>query len=171
MDSDRFDGLTRSVSRHLSRRSLAASLGVAALGIHDLAEARKKKRKKRRKVKFNEFGCVNVGKFCKNDDQCCSGNCTGSTCRAHDASTCVDGDTSCGLANIPCTTTLDENGRCFTTTGNAHFCGADGAGSVACFTCTRDADCVPDFGEGSACVLCTQCEDNNFVACARLTVP
>lgn len=179
MDTDRFDGLTRAVSRLLSRRALTATLGVAALGMSDLAEAKKKKkkRKKRKKKKnqqqviLNDFGCVNVGNFCQNDEQCCSNICEGNECQDHDESTCVDGDTSCGLANIPCTTTLDENGRCFTTTGNAHFCGADGAGSVACFTCTKDADCVPDFGEGSACILCTQCEDNNLVACARLTVP
>jgi hypothetical protein len=76
MDSHRFDGLTRSVSTLLSRRRLAGALGFGALTFPGLAEARKK-HKHKKKVKFNDLGCVDVGNFCQNDDQCCSGICTG----------------------------------------------------------------------------------------------
>jgi hypothetical protein len=76
--------------------------GLSAFGLPALAEARNKHRKRRRKVKFNEFGCVDVGKFCKKSHQCCSGICQGKMgkkrCKSHDRGTCQSDDDSCSAA-------------------------------------------------------------------------
>src|SRR4051794_8512906 len=124
MDSVRFDGLARSVSTMLSRRTLASALGLGALALPGLAEAKKKHHhKKKKKVKFNDFGCVDVGRFCKNNDQCCSGICEGKKdkkkCQAHDESTCQAGQDSCAGSPELCTTSAGGPGQCVQTTGNA----------------------------------------------------
>jgi hypothetical protein len=72
----RFEHLTRTISTMLSRRAIAGTLGLGALNLPGLVEA-KKKRKKKKKIKKNQFGCVDVGKFCTDDGQCCSGICQG----------------------------------------------------------------------------------------------
>ena len=63
MDHGRFDQIARAISQNLSRRTLAGVIGLGAMGISEVADAKKKNKKK---VKKNEFGCVDVGKFCKN---------------------------------------------------------------------------------------------------------
>jgi hypothetical protein len=154
MDFERFDLLTRSVSTLLSRRVLAGVLGVAACTFPSVSEAKKHERaRKKKRVKFNDFGCVNVGNACKNGSQCCSGICQGKRgkkrCRAHDASTCA-GQDSCAGETTMCTTTDGVAGACFVTTGNAAHCSASGL----CFACKTDADCAPICGAGAACIVC-----------------
>lgn len=171
MDAPDFDRLTRSVSTQLSRRSLASllglgTLGVSAVGLPDLAEAKKKK-----KVKRNDFDCVDVGKFCKNDSQCCSGICEGKKksrkCTAHDESTCQSGQEACLGPLVPCTTTTGSEGNCATTTGKASYCGHGGT----CFPCSKDTDCEPTFGAGAACAVCAPCvgETPQGTACIGLS--
>jgi hypothetical protein len=160
MDLERFDHLTRAVSSVLSRRTLAGALGLGALSLPLLTDA-KKKRKKKKKVKFNDFGCVNVGGFCKNNSQCCSNICSGKKgkkkCKGHDASTCQPGqvsETCGGAANVFCTSSGGDMGACFTTTGGAGYCEASGT----CADCKKDADCIAVCGPQAACIPCADCD-------------
>ena len=72
MNTMRFAHLTRPLSLLLSRRAIAAAIGLGALSSPGPIAA-KKHRQKHKKVRRNDFGCVDVGHFCKNDGQCCSG--------------------------------------------------------------------------------------------------
>ncbi|MBL8126251.1 MAG: hypothetical protein U0Z70_16085 [Thermomicrobiales bacterium] len=174
MEHDRFDRLTRMVSRQPSRRTFAGILGPAALGLAGVAQgevASARKKKKKKKVKQNEFGCVDVGKFCNNAGQCCSGICQGKkgkkTCKAHNESTCVSGQAEIGCgggANVACQTSAGEEGQCDTTTGNAPYCVADGG----CVACKKDADCVATCGAGAACIRCAGCLATGETACVGL---
>lgn len=170
MEHDRFDQLARSLSRKRSRRALAGLLGLGTLGLAggarvEVTSARKKKNKK--KVKKNELGCVDVGKFCKNAGQCCSGICQGKKdnkkCKAHGESTCVSGqvESFCGGTNVTCQTPNGNEGQCDTTTGNAGYCVADGD----CFACRKDADCVTQCGADAACIQCAGCVETGGFAC------
>jgi hypothetical protein len=162
--------MTRSLAAPSSRRKALA--GVALLGhvagmVPDGATA--KKRRKRKKVKRNEFGCVNVGRFCRKASQCCSGICQGKkgkkTCKAHDTGDCQPGPTfeECGAEeNVPCINSNGNEGRCATTTGNAGYC--SNAATISVPPCTRDADCE-DFDPRAACVLCP--EGDTPTVCAR----
>jgi hypothetical protein len=165
MESDRFDGLTRSVSSLLSRRTLAGALGLGALTLPSLVEAKKKHKHKKKKVTFNDFGCVDVGKFCKNSGQCCSGLCEGKKgkkkCKAHDSSTCQAGQDFCAGLEVVCTTESGDLGGCAQTTGKAPYCEANGD----CFDCAKDADCVPICGSGAACIVCAECPETGGTAC------
>jgi hypothetical protein len=157
-----FDQVARRLATGFSRRGLWGIATGAALGavarLPITADAKKKrKRKKTPKLKLNAFGCVNVGGFCKNGGQCCSGICQGKKgkkkCQAHDASTCVVGQisTECGAAeDVACTTSSGGEGTCTTTTGNAAYCFADGD----CFPCKKDADCQAFCGPQAACIPC-----------------
>jgi len=151
-----FDAWTR-------RRFGLAAGGVAAswLGltvrISDVAEARKSRKKKRRKKpKLNEFGCVNVGTSCRKDKACCSGICNGKQgkkkCRAHGSGGCGAGHTAmgCGGQVVGCITSSGEDGVCVTTTGQAGYCMSDRTNAV----CSRDADCHELYGPEAACILC-----------------
>jgi hypothetical protein len=158
MDRTRVDGLTRSVSTMLSRRTLAGALGMGALALPGLTDAKKKhKHEKKHKVELNDFGCVDVGTFCKNDDQCCSGVCQGKkgkgTCQSHDQSTCQPGQDICAGTEVDCTTESGDRGECAITTGKSPYCETSGD----CFNCAKDADCVPFCGEGAACTVCASC--------------
>jgi hypothetical protein len=163
----RFDRFTRSVSTLLSRRTLAATLGLGALGLPGLAEAKKHKKRKKKKITRNEFGCVDVGGFCKNSGQCCSGICSGKKdkkkCKAHNTSTCQAGQQEAGCTAEATTVPCDVDGRCDTTTGKAPYCAGDGQ----CFPCTKDADCVPFCGAQAACITCAGCalETGDLTAC------
>jgi hypothetical protein len=155
MDTSRLDRLTRSVSILLSRRTLVGTLGLAALARPFGIEA--KKRKKKKKIRRNSFGCVNVGGYCKNSGQCCSGICEGKKgkkkCQAHGTTGgCQSGHSiaDCGGASVTCPDFGD--GQCATTTGNAAFCFEFKFQSVP--PCRRDADCRPDFFPGVACLRC-----------------
>jgi hypothetical protein len=157
MDANRFDRLTR----RFVIGGFAATLGVAAARFPDAAIARK-----RRRIKRNAFGCVNVGDFCRKSGQCCSGLCRGKrgkqTCRAHDTGDgCRAGDQtdSCGGAGVVrCTTATGEaNGLCNTTTGNAPYCSSEAFGSFRCTACTKDAECREHCGPAAACIRCPEC--------------
>jgi hypothetical protein len=175
VDCNRFDRLTRSFSTLLSRRTFASALGLGALSLPSLADAKKKhhrkhkKHKHKKKVKRNDFGCVNVGKFCKNNGQCCSGICQGKKgkkkCKAHDESTCQPGQDVCLGIEVECITTLGDSGACVRTTGNASYCFASGD----CFPCTRDPDCESTFGAGAACIVCAECAITGNTACVGLS--
>jgi hypothetical protein len=155
VEATRFELLTRAIASQLTRRRLASVLGLAGTTFPALVAA-KKKRKRSKKVRRNDFGCVNVGSFCKNAGQCCSGICQGKkgkkTCKAHDQSTCQAGQSAevCGGTNVFCTPSGGGVGACVTTTGNAGYCEASGE----CFPCSTDADCVPFCGPQAACIVC-----------------
>jgi hypothetical protein len=155
MDDIEFDRLTR----RFVLGGVAAALGLGTTSLPDGASARRRKKK----LQFNEFGCVNVGGKCRGKDSvCCSGICKGkkpkkgekdkSRCVAHDEGGCQAGPTSagCGGTNVLCTTSTGQAGGCITTTGNAGYCGA----SIDCPSCTKDADCQARCGPQAACVLC-----------------
>jgi hypothetical protein len=171
MDGPRFDRLARSVTEGSSRRGVLRSFAATALGLTmaRLTGAVEAKNRKKKKIKRNSFGCVNVGSFCKNAGQCCSGICQGKKgkkkCQAHDASTCAVGQTidDCGGANVLCTASGGDPGVCVTTTGNAAYC----ATSLDCFPCKRDVDCEPFCGQGAACLPCAgECAAVGNTACA-----
>lgn len=164
MDSAHFDCLTRAVSTSLSRRSLAGTLGFGALARPFLAEGKRHKRRHRRKerrkknVTFNDFGCVNVGGFCKNAEQCCSGICEGKKdkrkCKAHGTGACdQEGPGLCTSPNpelLKCNNSNDC--ACIRTTAGSNFCYSVLAGGSDCADCQQDADCEAlGFPPGSAC--------------------
>jgi hypothetical protein len=169
MDTNRFDQLTRALSITLTRRGLAGALVATALGLPAMADARKK-RKKKPKIKRNDFGCVNVGNACKNDSQCCSSICEGKQgkkrCKAHDTGGCRAGQTSgaCGGIDSYCTMSSGALGSCNTTTGIAGVCSS----SVRCAACATDAECAAQFGANSACVACAICADTGGFGCAMV---
>ncbi|MCA9879990.1 MAG: hypothetical protein KC442_19480 [Thermomicrobiales bacterium] len=151
----------RVASRRLVLTGLAGLL-PAWLVLGPLAtQAKKKHKKKRNKPQNNAFGCLNVGQHCNGkDSKCCSGVCDGkkpkkgkkdkSTCVAHNVGPCQDAFDVCAGVAVPCS--LNNQGGCFKTTGNAPFCAA---GNSDCTPCKRDADCVAlGFGFGAACVVC-----------------
>ena len=162
MNENHLAVVTQSVGRAPARRDVLRGLAGAALGLSvarlpELAEAKKKRKKKAKQPKApkpNQYGCLNVGASCKNDEQCCSGVCEGQTCRAHDAGICqVDYDLCttgaahvCGVVNE-----IGTECACTLTTGNAPFCGHFD-GTITCQECNKDADCE-DLGAGAACVL------------------
>jgi hypothetical protein len=164
MNSHHFDDLSRSIAA--SRRALFPGMLAIAAGWVGVStgEAKKKHKHKHKhkpkKAKLNEFGCVNVGDVCQTAEQCCSGICAGKkgtkTCQAHDVDVCEVGQDSCA-GEIRCTIPSGpDEGFCFTTTGNAPYCGAlDGE----CFACAKDAECVPFCGAGAACVRCPSCQE------------
>jgi hypothetical protein len=186
MDASRFDRLVRSLSTGSSRRGLlrlaATSLGIG-VAVHVPAVARAKK-----KIKKNEFGCVNVGNKCRGKDgKCCSGICQGkkpkkdekdkSKCQAHDTGTgCVAGQQSpfCRTGEViamglhsegeppgQCTTSTGFAGVCQTTTGNAPYCARDDE----CFRCTKDTECELVCGPGAVCARCVGCDEEGGTAC------
>jgi hypothetical protein len=166
MDALRFDRLRRSLRAGSSRRGALQWLATAALNLGIAGRfpgvTRAKKRKK--KLRYNTFGCVNVGGKCRGKDaKCCSGICQGkkpkkgekdkSHCVAHDAASCQAGDTLTicgGLTDVECTSSSGELGTCGTTTGNAGYCLKD----AACAQCTKDSDCIPMCGSNAACIVC-----------------
>jgi hypothetical protein len=140
------------------------------VGASDVAKSRKKRKKK---IKRNALGCVDVGRRCKNASQCSSGICSGKKrkrkCRAHDQSTCQNGQDFCLGVEVACTATTGRPGECATTTGAASYC----AVSSSCAVCVRDADCEPTHGVGAACTLCaSECAGStpNGTACSGLNV-
>jgi hypothetical protein len=165
MDADRFDAFARSVTAALSTRRTVL-IGAASVGLAAAPASGSAKRRKRR-VKRNAFGCVNVGGVCKHDGHCCSGLCAGTkrrrTCRAHDTGGCRAGRRAmfCGGTNVACTSSAGIEGVCDTTTGNAGYC----AFTATCSPCRTDADCRPVCGPGAACVRCATCAADGGTRC------
>jgi hypothetical protein len=154
--------------------ALAGATGAEAVG------ARKRRKRKAKPLRFNAYGCINVGDPCRgNDELCCSGLCEGagprrgkrdtSRCVAHDAATCraapVGGIGFCGGADPAspvCGSATGVPKDCHTTTGNAGFC----ASLVACEpACSNDRECQQATANpGAACIRCTDCAGGT--ACA-----
>jgi hypothetical protein len=166
MDGMHFDSWARTVSSVLSRRTFGGVLTLGALALPSLIGAKNKK--KRKKITRNSFGCVNVGKFCKNAGQCCSGICQGKKgekkCRAHDSGGCTAAQDTCvDPANADCVTSAGGAGICTRTTGNAGFCTPV---LFACIACTHDAECRQYCGPGAACIVCAdQCAETGHTLC------
>jgi hypothetical protein len=167
MDTVRFDRLTRAFSHLLSRRRLVGTLGLAAIGLPDPIAAKKKRKRKKEEPKLNAFGCVNVGQFCKNDEQCCSGICEGKRekrkCKAHGTGTCdQEGPGLCTAPN-PELLTCNNSAECacIRTTAGSNFCYDQRSESGSdCAECQQDADCEAlGFPPGTACaaVLAGRC--------------
>jgi hypothetical protein len=180
MDENRVAVVTRTLSDRPSRRDVLCGLAAAGLGLGvarwpEMAEARKKGKKKHKKPKApnpNAFGCLDVGAACNNGVQCCSGICEGKTCRAHHAGICkVDYDLCTTGAGHVCgiVDEVETTCACVLTTGNAPFCGDFSEGAI-CRDCAKDTDCEVGFGVGAACVvlkgICEgQCADTGDTAC------
>lgn len=170
-----FDALSKGIPEQpLFRRSVLAGLAASMLGLigggpsNIAAKEKQDKDKKRKKkpLKRNEYGCVADGKACRgNDAVCCSGICQGkkpkkgerdqSQCVGHDASTCVRGQATefCNPAGLTthCTSSTGQPGVCETTTGNSGICASTGS----CEECRNDADCQISTGNPhAACVRC-----------------
>ncbi len=194
MDAERFDRLTRVVMEAGSRRGIfrSAAVGLASLaGLAGLrlgadldAEARRKRKKKKKtkKAQPNAFGCLDVGQPCNGKDaKCCSGICRGkkpkkgkkdtSTCVGHDESTCLPGQQAVGCggaADVDCTTSSGQPGRCSTTTGNAAYCPENSV----CFPCQSDVDCQGVCGPRAACIQCAAgCPVEGGTACSSIDGP
>jgi hypothetical protein len=156
-DHSHFDRIAKTLAAPASRRRTLRGLNFGLLGLGLPGGAVGKKRRKRQ-VRFNALGCVNVGNRCRNAGQCCSGICAGKKgkkrCRAHDTGGCRPGEGLCGQAGVSCTTSTGKDGDCAATTGNTGFC-EDGGG---CERCTRDRDCQI-FGNNptGACIVCSAC--------------
>jgi len=136
------DHMVKALARRIDRRS-AASVALLAL-VKDRDSAR-------------AGTCRGLKARCKRSSQCCSGLCKGKnkmTCRAHDTGGCQPGEGTCATA-VHCTTSEGLDGLCYTTSGNAGFCGHTGF----CRDCDRDSDCQAEFGPRSACLLdCANCD-------------
>lgn len=181
MDAARIDALARGLAAPASRR--AAGRFLAWLGLAGLlartdaapagaakAESSRKGKRPKPKPKRNRFGCVDVGGFCRNNGQCCSNICSGKknkkACQAHDDGfgACEAGPlgfcaTGPGLiAGTPCTSSADENGLCFTSTGNASYCAVGDVQTSGCVACKKDKDCEAFCGAGAACIQCPACD-------------
>lgn len=165
-----FDALSQEIFETPRRRRtvvacLAGGLLTFAGGRPGDTSAKDKKRKKK-PLKRNEYGCVPIGKPCRgNDAVCCSGICEGrkpkkgerdrTQCEAHDTGGCQQGQQSgfCrdGSMGLPCTSSAGNMGTCETTTGNAGFCVHTGG----CADCRTDSDCHATTGNPlAACIRC-----------------
>ncbi len=173
MDANQFDHAVRAIQSGVQRRRVlgsffAASLAAPLLGFASSSGVdakRKKRRKNRKKIKRNSFGCVDVGQKCYGKSEvCCSGICEGtgktSKCAAHNELTCTDTSGTCREAPA---STCGTDGSCFTTTGNAPFCGK--LGTCDCAPCAKDADCEAEHGVGAACI---QCAGSDFYQCTNV---
>jgi len=168
MDDKRFDLVAKSLSSGLSRRSLlrslAAAVGVAALGV-DQASAAPGGGTGSKK-------CYGGGSLCTNAKQCCSGTCTNRVCAPEGGSdpcatkNCDDGN--------PCTTDSCLAGQCThtpvasgtplasQTSGDCQLLICDGNGNVKAQP--DDADLPPY--DGNMCVE-TTCYQGNIVRTPR----
>jgi hypothetical protein len=176
VDAVRFDRLTCSVSEVASRRRLLAGLsvlGFAPTRLVHLVDARKRERKNRSKpLRFNLYGCVDVGKPCRGrNEYCCSNICEGpnpkrgkrdkSKCVAHHLGGCMADQDSCAGVPFSCGTL----GYCTRTTGKASFCAVALPGGAICMECRTDADCEPVLGRGAACIVCLRCSATSDTYC------
>jgi hypothetical protein len=160
MDGILFDEIAQSARE--SRRALLAAVLAATIGqrFAFTSDARKKgkRKKKEKKVKPNEFGCLEIGDPCQNAGQCCSGVCDGKkgkrNCRAHGTGTCEQGAPGFCEAGVSGICDNATNCFCSRTTAGSNFCGDIlFASGTNCADCKKDADCeAQGFPPGSACV-------------------
>lgn len=177
MDGVRFDRLTRSVGDVASRRRLLAGmtvLGLASAHRIPVVDAGKRERKNRSKpLRFNLYGCVDVGKPCRGrTDYCCSNICQGPNPKRgkRDKSKCVAHDVGgCTAAQDSCTGSMDFCGIlgiCLRTTGKASFCAYALPGGGGCMDCRTDADCELALGPRAACLVCPGCSATANTYCS-----
>lgn len=171
MDTNRFDALARALNHQQTRRgALGVLAGFSGLGLGAAAAKKGKKRKPKQKPRFNQFGCVNVGGFCKNSGQCCSNICRGKkgkrTCRAHNTGGSVCEPVELGFcgAGDDVSAVICNNGigRCVTTTGNAPYCAGsqpEESCSPDIVPCTKDKECQRFCGADAACIQCPACAE------------
>jgi hypothetical protein len=130
MDDKRFDLLTKSLSGGISRRSLlrslAAGIGVAAIGVERAVAAPGGVNGGKK--------CYGGGSQCTNAKQCCSGTCTNRVC-APEGGGDPCATMNCADAN-PCTTGGCAAGQCTYTPVAAGTACAGGF-------CNSAATCVP----------------------------
>jgi hypothetical protein len=171
LDANQFDHAVRAIHSGVPRRRVlgsffAASLAASLFGFASSSNVDAKRKRRRKKLRRNKFGCVNVGQKCYGKNEaCCSGICEGkgkkSRCVGHNADTCANTTHTCleqGTGDCG-----GGQGSCFTTTGNAPFCGK--LGDCDCAPCSKDADCVAEHGEGAACI---QCAGTDFYQCTNV---
>ena len=173
MDASRFDTLTRLLSRRQTLATLTG-LGLASWLNQEDVTARKH-HKHKTKLKRNPFGCVNVGKTCRKNGDCCSNLCTGTTtktCQAHDTGGCM-ADHPSGEQEVPCPENAARD--CFRTTGNAGYCGRfPSCGGIRCTTtfdcqgCTTDAECQAFCHDPAAACIVRNCGGFGPTACVTL---
>jgi hypothetical protein len=168
MGATRFDDLLRSLINRASRREVLAGVAGAAFGLEATRLDLVAKTKKRKKLKLNQFGCVNVGDPCRGkDSNCCSGICDGgkprrgkkdrSRCVGHNVGICTRGQDACAQGPAQATQCGLTGSTCFCrrTTGGAGFCSRPVAD--LCHDCRTDDDCEElGFPSGSACVVYVQ---------------
>jgi hypothetical protein len=158
MTDHHFDRIARVLSGSRSRRQALAALMFSVFG-RSLATG----------SVVAGPGCKDVGKRCTSKADCCSGICSRKhgrkRCRAHDTGGCKPGHSGAICANhddIPCTTSSGLSGACFTTTGNAGYCG----NSANCMTCTRDDECRTFWNDDrAACARCLNCGSQTQTVC------
>ena len=157
MDSRHFDELVITLAQ--SRRSLVAGALTAAAGLLGIQAAAARHHKPRKpRPQPNEFGCVDVGKPCRNSGNCCSGVCKGKKgrkrCRAHHTGTCKQGGV--GHCLEPSVETCNGNAACAcarTTAGSDVCVQAAPSGFDYCTDCSRDGDCEAlGYPKGSVCL-------------------
>jgi hypothetical protein len=159
LDLNRFEAVTRSLTSVPSRRDLlrglvSVGLGLGAVRITSVVDAKKKRKKRKpKKPKPNEFGCLEVGDPCQTEEQCCSGICDGKKgkrkCRAHDTETCEqDRPGYCEAGNPYLALCHGGDANCFRTTAGSKVC----SHNLLCADCRRDADCEAlGYPPGTAC--------------------
>jgi hypothetical protein len=116
MDQNAFDDLTRALARGTSRRQALKLLGgslagglLAVLGVGEAAA---------------DDTCKPIGKKCKKNSQCCSGNCANGTC----APTCP----SANVCGSTCLTAPCDANQCLTCDPTSGTCASN---------CTSDQTC------------------------------
>lgn len=177
MDANRFDVVTRSLSKILSRR--AAWGGVFASGLstvlaHWRTDGADAKKKKKKKCKGNKQKC---GKKCIlkteccggcGEQRCCDGICadccdnadcpTGATCEAGFC-VCGIGGTNCGDT---CADLITDGANCGSC-GNACATGSCVNGTCTCLTvddCPEGCGCVERAEGGSACATTPETQES-----------
>jgi hypothetical protein len=161
VDINRFNGLTKSVSTLLSRRTIASTLGLGALALPGLAGA--KKRRKKKKKKRCRPSCTG-GHLCQRGRCVCpSGSleCQGTCCAPGKG--CVSGTCITLQADCPAGVDICAVGTAFCDGGIECGCRVSTEGTTRCAatgrlseadTCTSSADCATFFPDvpGAFCV-------------------
>jgi hypothetical protein len=173
MNATHFESPARTLTTAPSRRTvLRLTLGGTLVGLltrlgRDDAAAKKMRK---RRLKRNSYGCVNVGNACHGKDaNCCSGICEGKKPKQgkQDKSRCVNHNTAdCSFGQDACLVPIDcgPQSTCYRTTGEGSICGVGALGQ--CRPCTKDADCTTEFGPGAACIICANdCPEGQETAC------
>jgi hypothetical protein len=185
MDVERFDHWTRTISAHLTRRTLAGALGLGALAVPGLTAAKKKRKHKKTckhcgpcrsckkgtcKPKADGTACSGgsccsgvcstekqeVGSDCDQDSDCCSDYCRTSTFADDPVNTCA-----ANCRGKACTT---EDGCC-----RGFSCASGRCGGCKDFgaPCASDAECC--FSACAAHVGQKQCLSFAGGPCAKDT--